>query len=56
MGMGVGVTRDCSTIMIAQYFKRKKELVEIVIVAGSGCGIIFMSTFFTRAIESFGWR
>lgn len=56
IGVGVGMTRDCSTLMVAQYFKRKRELVEIFIVAGSGLGIVVMSTFIKSAIESIGWR
>lgn len=56
VGLGVGLTRDCSTIMVAQYFKRKRELVEIVITSGSGAGIVLMSMYFNRAISAFGWR
>lgn len=56
VGIGVGMTRDCSTLMVAQYFKRKREFVEIFIVAGSGLGIVVMSTFIKSAIESIGWR
>lgn len=56
VGIGVNITRDCSTIMVAQYFKKKRELVEIFVVSGSGCGIIFMSIFYKRSIETFGWR
>lgn len=42
--------------MVAQYFKRKRELVEIFIVSGSGLGIVCMSTFIKSAIEAIGWR
>ncbi|KAG5684299.1 hypothetical protein PVAND_013534 [Polypedilum vanderplanki] len=56
VGIGVGMCRDCSTLMIAQYFKRKREFVEIFIVSGSGVGIALMSTFIKSAIESIGWR
>ena len=28
-GIGVGFVRDSSTLMVAQYFKRKRELVEV---------------------------
>lgn len=50
------MTRDCSTLMVAQYFKRKREFVEIFIVSGSGLGIVVMSTFIKSAIEAVGWR
>lgn len=56
VGLGVGLTRDCSIIMIGQYFKKKREFVEVFIVAGSGFGIAFMSTFMKKSIDTFGWR
>ncbi|XP_065339099.1 monocarboxylate transporter 10-like isoform X3 [Cloeon dipterum] len=56
IGVGVGMTRDTSTLMVAQYFKRKRELVEIFIVAGSGLGLAIMSAFIKGAIGSIGWR
>lgn len=76
VGVGVGMSRDCSTgtsdkfisityfnihffcfaVMVAQYFKRKREFVEIFIVSGSGLGIVVMSTFIKSAIEAIGWR
>ncbi|XP_020279646.1 monocarboxylate transporter 2-like isoform X3 [Pseudomyrmex gracilis] len=56
VGIGVGMTRDCSTLMVAQYFKRKRELVEIFIVSGSGLGIAVMSAFIKGAITKIGWR
>lgn len=56
VGLGVGITRDCSIVMIAQYFKKKREFVEVLTVAGSGLGICFMSIFLKRAIETLRWR
>ncbi|XP_049954757.1 monocarboxylate transporter 2-like [Schistocerca serialis cubense] len=56
IGVGVGLTRDCSTLMVAQYFKRRRELVEIFIVSGSGLGIAVMSVFIKGAISAIGWR
>ncbi|KAL6447535.1 hypothetical protein ACFW04_000030 [Cataglyphis niger] len=56
VGIGVGMTRDCSTLMVAQYFKRKRELVEIFIVSGSGLGIAVMSAFIKGAIAKYDWR
>ena len=49
LGIGVGLTRDTSTLMVAQYFKRKREFVEILVVAASGIGITLMSSFISRA-------
>jgi hypothetical protein len=45
------MTRDCSTLMVAQYFKRRREFVEIFIVSGSGLGIAVMSAFIKGAIR-----
>lgn len=56
MGLGVGITRDCSMVMIAQYFKKKREFVEVLAVSGSGLGIIIMSLFIKKAIDALGWR
>ena len=50
-GVGVSMTRDCSTLMVAQYFKRRREFVEIFIVSGSGLGIAIMSAFIKGAIR-----
>lgn len=47
----MGITRDCSTLMVAQYFKRKREFVEIFIVSGSGLGIAIMSVVIRSTIK-----
>lgn len=56
VGTGVGITRDCTIVMIGQYFKKKREFVEVFAVAGSGLGILVMSTFQQKAIDTLGWR
>ena len=50
-GVGVGMTRDTSTLMVAQYFKRKREFVEIFIIAASGVGLALLSLFVNGAIR-----
>ena len=50
-GVGVGMTRDTCTLMMGQYFKRKREMVEIFLVSGSGVGISVMSVFIKRMIK-----
>ncbi|XP_042206024.1 monocarboxylate transporter 12-like isoform X2 [Homarus americanus] len=50
------MTRDSSTLMVGQYFKRRREFVEIIVVSGSGLGITVMSVFIRGAIGSIGWR
>lgn len=42
--------------MIGQYFKKKREFVEMLTVAGSGIGIVVMSITVRKAIDSYGWR
>ena len=39
------MVRDTSTLMVGQYFKRKRETVEVIVVAASGVGIAAMSAF-----------
>ncbi len=39
------MTRDPATIMVGQYFKRKREIVEIILVSANGLGIAGMSVF-----------
>jgi hypothetical protein len=42
--------------MVAQYFKRRREFVEIFIVSGSGLGIATMSVIIRSTIGALGWR
>jgi hypothetical protein len=41
--------------MVGQYFKRRRELVEILLVSGSGIGISFMSLILKAAMKEIGW-
>ncbi|CAG7725857.1 unnamed protein product [Allacma fusca] len=56
LGVGVGLTRDASSLMVGQYFKRRREVVEIIVVSGSGLGILVMSFSIHMAISKLGWR
>ena len=55
-GIGVGLTRDTATIMVGQYFKKKRELVEIFMVSGSGLGMSIMSLVLMKTMPKIGWR
>ena len=44
-GIGVGLTRDTATLMVGQYFKRRREAVEIALVGSSGIGLAVMTAF-----------
>lgn len=50
-GVGVGLTRDASTLMVGQYFKKRRDIVEILVVSGSGVGILFMSVSIHSAVR-----
>ena len=49
LGVGVGMARDVSTLMVAQYFKRKRELVEIIVLSATGVGLSLTSMFINGA-------
>lgn len=42
-GIGVGLTRDTATLMVGQYFKRRREAVEVALVGSSGVGLALMT-------------
>ncbi|RWS18000.1 monocarboxylate transporter 12-like protein [Dinothrombium tinctorium] len=56
VGIGVSMIRDTAVIMIGQYFKRKREFVEIFVISGSGLGIALMPLFLSHCIRSKNWR
>ncbi|KAK8733172.1 hypothetical protein OTU49_006503 [Cherax quadricarinatus] len=56
LGVGVGMTRETANLMLGQYFKRRREFVEIIAQSGCGIGITLFSVFFKEAIRSVGWR
>ena len=41
--VGVGMVRDSGTLMLGQYFRKRRDLVEMCLVASSGVGIAGMS-------------
>ncbi|XP_065584791.1 monocarboxylate transporter 2-like isoform X2 [Artemia franciscana] len=55
-GTGVGLTRDTATLMVGQYFKRRREMVEIILMSGSGVGIAAMSAIVQGTLSTIGWR
>ena len=55
-GIGAGLTRDTATIMVGQYFKKKRELVEMFLVSGSGLGMSIMSLVLMNIMPKIGWR
>merc|ERR1719219_2904931 len=47
---------DTSGLMVGQYFKRRREVLEILLVSGRGVGVCLLYTFVRIAIRSIGWR
>ena len=39
----MAMTRDSATLMLGQYFKRRREVVEIFLVSSPGLGTILIS-------------
>uniref|UniRef100_T1K3E6 Major facilitator superfamily (MFS) profile domain-containing protein n=1 Tax=Tetranychus urticae TaxID=32264 RepID=T1K3E6_TETUR len=56
IGIGVSMLRDTSVIMIGQYFKKRREFVEIFVNTGNGLGIALMPIFLSFCIKSQSWR
>ena len=56
VGVGVSFVRDTSTLMVGQYFKRLREIMEIFLVSASGVGLCVMSHFLKTVIRDIGWR
>lgn len=44
-GLGVAMTKDPATLMVGQYFKRKRDVMEIGLTSATGIGMASMSTF-----------
>ena len=50
-GIGVAMTRDAATLMVGQYFKRRRELVEIFLVSSSGLGVSLMGELLQNSLR-----
>ena len=51
IGVGVAMVLDTSVLMVGQYFKRRREMVEVVVVAASGMGVTLMSFFVRETVR-----
>ncbi|XP_022238040.1 monocarboxylate transporter 10-like [Limulus polyphemus] len=56
MSCGLGIARETSSLMIGQYFKRKREFVEVFVQSGTGLGIAIMSVLLKDLIKLLDWR
>lgn len=50
LGIGAGIVRETSTIVLGHYFKRRREFVEMVAQAGTGVGIALFSVLYKEAV------
>lgn len=50
LGIGAGIVRETSTIVLSHYFKRRREFVEMVAQSGAGVGIALFSVLYKEAI------
>merc|ERR1719225_1987563 len=55
-GIGCAMVRETSSLMLGQYFKRRRELVEALSSAGIGFGIAIFSNVYHLGLGSLGWR
>ncbi|XP_023334419.1 monocarboxylate transporter 12 [Eurytemora carolleeae] len=55
-GIGTAMVRDSAILMVGQYFKRKREYVEVMIVGSWGPGFCIMYPIINNAIRVVGWR
>lgn len=50
MSIAIALVRESSALMVGQYFKRRRDFVEIVVQMGAGIGVILFSVFFKEAL------
>jgi hypothetical protein len=50
------MVRETSTLMLSQYFKRRRELVEMLSTAGTGLGIAIFSNIYHTGFRYFGFK
>ena len=50
-GVGVGLAREAATLMVGQYFKRRREVVEVMLVASSGLGVTLILSFISPVLR-----
>ncbi|XP_023331483.1 monocarboxylate transporter 9 [Eurytemora carolleeae] len=56
LGAASGTVRETCSIMLGQYFKSRRLLVEVFVSCGSGLGVIIFSLLYKESIRFLGWR
>lgn len=52
VGFGASLVRDSAAVMIGHYFKRRRQFVEMIVMAGEGVGIALFSVILKEGV---GW-
>ncbi|CAD7000242.1 unnamed protein product [Ceratitis capitata] len=55
-GIAVAMVRESSTIMLGNYFKRRRQFVEMIAMSGEGVGISIFSVILREGGGNAGWR
>lgn len=50
VGFGASLVRDSASVMIGHYFKRRRQFVEMIVMAGEGVGIALFSVIIKEGI------
>lgn len=50
LGIGAGVVRETSGLVLGHYFKRRREFVEMVCQTGAGVGVALFSVLYKEAV------
>ncbi|XP_025264408.1 monocarboxylate transporter 10 isoform X1 [Camponotus floridanus] len=67
LGTGAGLVRETAGLVLGNYFRKRREFVEMVVQAGTGVGIALFSVFYKEAVgigiiivfvlpRKLGWR
>jgi len=50
LGVGTGLVRETASLVLGNYFRKRREFVEMVVQAGTGVGIALFSVFYKEAV------
>lgn len=50
MSIAIALVRESSALMVGQYFKRRRDFVEIIVQIGSGIGVSLFAVFFKETL------